>query len=147
MAAANKYINKSGDSIKHEEYLRLLADKDYCRLAEFRNEEYHVMAFWHGRVDPNASQNYWTPYMLGAKVKVNEKWVDDPFTSKLCRNQEEAMLLYKEYLVNYTDCGYKTEISGHKAFYEAGNELAPPPPPDPDVPHISEATNSFAGSW
>jgi hypothetical protein len=147
MAAANKYINKLGDSIKHEEQLKLSASEDYCRLAEFKNEDYHVKAFWHGRVDPNASQAYWTPYAFAAKVKVGENWVADPFTSQSCKTQDEAMALYKEYLVNYTDCDYKSEISGHKSFYEVGNELAPPPPPDPDVPHISEATNSFAGSW
>jgi hypothetical protein len=145
--SATPFIDKNGKFLSIASHQRLFNDKDYCRVLEYSNGEYWVSVLWHGRIDPNATPDYWTPYELTVKTNVDGRWVNDPFSSKKCKNVEEATKCYQDFLINYTYCDMKKDISGQEKFYEVANNLAPPPPPDPDIPRSSEATSFIAGSW
>ncbi|CAB4121802.1 hypothetical protein UFOVP26_29 [uncultured Caudovirales phage] len=140
------FMSRDGEFLTKQRHAQLLKDEDYCRILQYANDEYHVTVLWHGRIDYRASPDYWTPYELMVKTNLDGRWVNDPFSSKQCKSVKEATKYYEEFLVNYTDCDIKKDISGQDKFYEVANNLAPPPP-DPDIPHVSEATSFLTGSW
>ena len=128
------YLNKEGHRISSKEWHRLRADESYTLVREFSNSKVAVRLMWHGAL---TSQEYasfpetWPVFRMSVRNFGAEgsTYSDPVMDGKTFSTQLKAILAYEEFLCKWTE----SFVEDGK-LVEVDNELAPPPPPDPNVP-------------
>ncbi|MCL2874729.1 MAG: hypothetical protein FWF12_00245 [Betaproteobacteria bacterium] len=128
-----KYFGRDGRAIHRHEWSRLLGDHSYSVVREYDNGEVFVRLRWHGEVsDPNIFRDCWNLFLLtvGNYNAVGELKADPVENGKWFAYEEDGIKAYEAFLTRWTPCC----IDADGRFEECDNTLAPPPPPNPDVP-------------
>lgn len=130
-----EYVDTEGTAISKTRWHQLQADPQYRNLREFSNEKVTIVLYWSGSLTKEEFRSWrqlWPVYRL-AVSNYNERGEAKPdpvMDGKSFATREEAVAAYEHLLSQWTDCHYKDDGT----FVEVGNDLAPPPPPDPNIP-------------
>jgi hypothetical protein len=129
------FVDRAGRLIDRDKWQELSGDADYRVLREFDNGIVHVSLVWSGvlnRREFSAFRETWPVYMLRvANYHENGSTTPDPvMDGKAFPDEGSAIKGYEDFLIQWTAC----EIDDKGVFVERDNQLAPPPPPNPDTP-------------
>lgn len=146
------YFDRSGIRISEDLWRAKQGEPEYVKLAEFDNGTVRVFAMWHGRViNP---QNYLSTMLPIFMLQVsnydgNGVLRPDPVENgKTFTTEKQVMQAYKEFLARWTECEAERNENGEIVeFTEVGNDLAPPPPPNPDAITCNEKIAKDFGTW
>lgn len=130
-----EYVDRQSLKITKRRWHELQADPAYRNLREFSNKKVLIVLYWSGSLtgrEYNAWMDLWPVFRLSVwNYNENGEAVPDPVRDgKSFSTEKEAIAGYERLLAEWTDCHFKDD----GAFVEVGNELAPPPPPDPNIP-------------
>lgn len=142
---AKIYIDKDGKGISKGVWRLFRDDESYRVLRQFKNELTWITLEWTGVADillhPFASTYPLFEMRVANASSDGMRWVNDPVEDrKTYHNQQAAIEAYNNFLVRWTES--KVEDG---ELVEVGNELTPPPPPDPNIPKT--AVNDDIGCW
>ncbi|WP_297478311.1 hypothetical protein [Ferrovum sp.] len=138
------YFDKDGRKIQKDKWTHYRMDPSYCIVREFRNKAVLVIVEWKGAVDTRLHPFAFTHPTFEMRVwnfDSDGKLVPDPVESKKTfPSEQNAINAYNNFLLRWTD----SKIENGE-LVEVGNELTPPPPPDPNIPKT--AVNDDIGCW
>lgn len=143
------HYDRNGEKISAHQWCELMDDSAYRNIREFDNGSVRVMLVWSGKVTPKEHSSFrdtWPLFALYvANYDANGKLVIDPvMNGKTFAFEADAIDGYEKFLCQWTKC--ITNDDGE--FVEVGNDLAPPPPPNPDAPtSVLKDTPDFGAAW
>lgn len=130
-----EYVDKEGVAISKSRWHQLQADPAYRNLREFSNEKVTIVLYWSGSLTKEEFRSWrdlWPVFRLAVwnHNEQGEAKPDPVMDGKSFDSEERAIAAYEHLLSQWTDCHYMDD----GRFVEVGNNLAPPPPPDPNIP-------------
>lgn len=129
------YVDREGIVISKSGWHELQADPEYRNLREFSNDKVRILLYWSGSLSGKEYHSWpelWPVFRLSV-WNYNEQGVaqrDPVRDGDSFATEKEALAGYESILTEWTDCHYRHDGS----FVEVDNDLAPPPPPDPNIP-------------
>lgn len=128
------YYDREGFKISRERWSEFGNDDDYCTVRAFDNGAVKVTLVWLGRVDTLKDQwDFMYPiFRLNvANYNSNGELVADPVDDgKTFRLEREGIEAYEAFVAKWTE----SYLDDDGELVEVDNDIAPPPPPNPDAP-------------
>lgn len=143
------YLDREGTRINKDQWTEKQKDASYRILREFDNGTVFLRLMWNGRMtvqEMAGFRDYWPLFQMAAgNYTADGSLQPDPNLNGETYSSEEAGIqAYEKFLETWTDC----ERKDNGKFVEVDNQLAPPPPPDPDIPkELSKGDADSFGSW
>lgn len=129
------YFDRDGNRIDKASWAQRQNDPHYRILREYDNGSVFLRLMWNGRltkVEKDAWRDTWPLFQIVVgNYDSKGSLVRDPvMDGETYACESDAIKAYEEFLETWTESHRKDDGT----FKEIGNDLAPPPPPDPDVP-------------
>ena len=144
------YFDREGHRIEKELWDKRQADPSYRIVREFDNGQIQVRVIWNGKLNRLQAQSFrdtWPIFEVRAmNYRADGSLAADPnFDGQTFAHEDDAIETLEIFLEDWTK-SYRTDDG---RLVEVDNHLAPPPPPDPNVPTstIKDAPEDFGAAW
>lgn len=153
------FVDKAGKRITPSAWKVYRANDLYCVFGRYKNDRLILIAEWYGAVDAKVASLFWLPFRVVVKnilagsdavaaMRGVNLEIEDVDLTKYFKTEKEARMHYENTLLSYTESKEYMDANGSRKFTEAAdNQWAPPVPPDPNVPTITEEIANETGSW
>jgi hypothetical protein len=129
-----RYFDREGRRIDAAAWAELQKKPEYVLLKEYDNGAVRVRLVWIGKISEKEHSSFrdtWPLFSMGVwNYTDTGALVPDPVSNgETFANESDALTAYEDFLITWTD-----SQMGEKGLIEVDNNLAPPPPPNPDLP-------------
>ena len=143
------YLDRGGRRIDSTQWQKLQADESYRIIRLYDNGEIRLMVAWKGKMSlqqKNSFRDTWPLFEIGMWNYDSEGVLrpDPVVNGNTYPTIELAVKAYEDILLTWTN----SEVDDEGQLIEVDNNLAPPPPPDPNKPEskIKELPDDFV-AW